>query len=93
MDKYDFLNLVVRKVEEAFPDVICFATFDSEIKVWEININDFEIYMRDEKFKKFTKPYYKMAQKFKIKIVFCYRLADERLLTELLQQENLIMNI
>ena len=93
MNKYSgFILKIVRQLEERF-NCIAYAHVDENGKWWNVCIDNYDIYMKDLEFKKFTHAWHIIAKKRGIQILFCYCKPLESKLGQLAKEENLVMNI
>ena len=93
MNKYSgFVLKIVKQIEEKF-GCIAYAYVEENDKWWCICVNDYDLYMGDEDFKKLRKNWHIIAKKRKIGIVFCYCHPIESKLSQLANNNNLVMNV
>lgn len=62
-------------------------------KWWTIGMNDYDIYKSDIRFQNLASAYRKIARKRGIKLIFVYQNATEEILSKLLNEENLLMDV
>lgn len=96
-DEHFILN-IVKKIENLKEGVISYAYKNSDLNKssswWEISVSDYDLYVKDIRFKKLMKAWYKIADANKIKIVFiCGWVPTEERLIELANDDNLILNV
>lgn len=87
-----FVLKIVRQIECKF-NCIAYAYVDETAKWWNICCNDYELYMKDEEFKKFRQNWHIISKKRGIKICFCCCNPIESKLHELVNKDNLILDV
>jgi hypothetical protein len=94
MNERKFLYKVCKDTEKKF-NVICYAykTALGSQYVWNICVNDYELYSHDAEFKDWRDNIYLQAKELSIKISFCFCNPKEENLWELAQNNNLILVI
>jgi len=85
-----FIQKVVKLTEKNF-GVICYAYKDGDW--WWICINDYDIYSKDELYKKWKENWRKIGKSISVNVTYCYCNPLESKLRELSDNDNLIMNI
>lgn len=86
-----FIQKLVKLTEERF-NVICYAYKDTN-GYWFLCLDSYDLYTKDEAFKRWKTNWYKVGQKTGVNFVYCYCNPVESRLSELAEQGNLIMNI
>lgn len=93
MNKYSgFVLKIIKQLEEKF-NCIAYAYVEDTGKLWNICVNDYDMYMSNQDFKKFRHNWHIIAKKRKIGILFFYCNTIESKLGELANKDNLVMNI
>ena len=96
MKAEDYVLGVIQKFEVKFPDVFCYAYRDANAsedhRWWLICIDDVNLYMKNETFKNFSKAWRVIGRKNGVRLVFCCRGYTEKILVDLMNKGNLIMN-
>lgn len=88
---YDAIYNILSKIEEMQGSGLAFAYYD-EAGFLSICTTNYEMYMKDARFSKFTRVWRKMLLKFKQdKVVFCCKSAKENQLFELANADNLFL--
>lgn len=96
MKAENFLLDVVCKLEARYECIACaYKEFrvDGTLAWWYVSIDNYEAYFKDSKFRVLAAAWRKIAEKNGFKIVFCYSAVSEKKLTELLENNDLIMNV
>ena len=98
MKERKFILKIIKHVEREF-GVIAYGykwTNPSRThSVWNICINNYELYMADKRFKAIANVYHKAWRKTfpdNLRMGFCYCEPKESKLLELAEQDNLVMN-
>lgn len=91
-----FIYKLVKRTEEKF-GVICYAhqswnTPKTNIW-WDICINNYEMYTKDDEYKKWKDSWHKLAKAKGISLLFAYCNPIESNLVKFANDDNLIMNI
>jgi hypothetical protein len=92
MTERKFLYRVCKDTEKKF-NVICYAyktTFGDKY-IWNLCIDDYELYMHDAEFKQWRDEVQRQAKAENIRTVFCYCYPNEENLWKLLQIDNLVI--
>lgn len=95
MGRVEFISKILTKVESLQQNVICYAyqeKFGGK-SVYNICVSDYDIYTKDERFKRLTKAWHLIAKNMNLKIIFWYCSPLEKNLVELMEADNLIMNV
>ena len=93
MNKDAFVLSILKKIESLKEGVISYSTFSKD-GYYEISVSDFDMYMKDKRFKILTTAWHKASLALGFKIVFvCGWIPTEKKLVELSEQNNLILNI
>lgn len=90
--KAGFILKIVKEIEDKF-NCIAYAYFDEKGGWWCICVDNYELYMKDDVFRKAVKIYHIISSKKKVKITFSYCKPLESKLKELAKNDNLILNI
>lgn len=97
MGRLKFIRGVLAKCESLRPGVIAYAYQNGNVSkthVWmEVCVSDLDMYFRDERFRKLTQVWYRVAARMGLGLIFCYCNPKEEKLASLAEQNNLIMNI
>ncbi len=97
MGRVKFIQGVLAKCESLRPGLIAYAYQNGNVSkthVWtEVCVSDLDMYFHDERFRKLTQAWHKVAARMGFKLIFCYCNPKEKKLASLAEQENLIMNI
>lgn len=80
---------VIKDIETNFADLIAFAYIEENGKWWNICISDYSVYCSDE-FKEKVKS---IRRKYALRLIFSYRNPDEKILLNLAEKENLVLNL
>jgi len=93
----DFVQGIISKIESMNKSVIAFAYTNGNVtgthKWWEICIDDYDMYSKDTRYKTLKNAWHKAARARNIKLLFCYRKPDEKMLTKLMEENSLLMNV
>ena len=81
---------ICKRIEKTNPNCISYAYKDCNW--WMVAVDDYEFY-RSDCLKSIRENWSKVFNKKKEKLVFCYRKPNEKLLQELMNNNNLIMNV
>lgn len=91
MKIYKFILSIIKKIESMKQGLIAYSYFDGR---WHwICLNDFDFYMKNEKFKALSKAWHKVAKTMGIEITFAYCEPKEETLAKLADEDNLILNV
>lgn len=91
MKHLKFIKQILSKCESLRPGVIAFASQDRN---WiEINVSDSDLYFNDKRFQTLTKAWHKIAEHQGFKVIFFCCSPKEKMLAELAENDNLVMNI
>ena len=93
-----FILSILKKIEESWPGVICYAYKTGNAPMtcvwWEVSVSDFDLYMHDKRFKTLTNAWHKAAKAQSHKIIFvCGWKPTEEKLVKLAEEDNLILNM
>lgn len=86
MNERKIVYKVLKAIENIFPDTIAYAYLDSW---WNICVSNYSVYCSKD-FKTFASEVHRV---YNISIVFVYCHPIEKVLLELAEQDNLILNI
>ena len=82
---------VCKRIEAVNPGCIAYAFRDD--KWLFVAVDDYEFYMHSQELRKIKNTWRKIFAAKKQNLIFCYRKPNEKLLNDLLQANNLVMNI
>lgn len=91
MTNESLISKIVRNTEAKFGG-ICYAYQDKDSGYWWIATDDYTTYS-SPKFKTWSKNWHKVADRCRVKLVFCYCNPNELALQKLADEDNLIMNV
>jgi hypothetical protein len=96
--KEDFILSVIKKIETMQEGIIAYGFFTGNLDMsytwYQINVSDYNFYMKDERFKKMSTVWHKAAKARGFLLVFVMGwYPKEQNLLELADKNNLILNI
>lgn len=91
-----FILNIVKKIESLRDGVLSYAykaeNSDGTNKRWEVVCSDLDMYLNDKRFDALRRAWGKAAKARGQKIIFIGRNPNEKILNDLLEEDNLIMN-
>lgn len=98
MTKETFILNIIKKVESLREGLIAYGYLTGNgpmtFTYWEIAVSDYEFYMKDKRFKALCKAWYQAAKSRGFTLVFvCGWIPKEKVLLELAEKDNLILNV
>lgn len=84
-----FIFSIISKLESLRQGIISFAYYDSGI-YW-VCVNDYDLYMNDEKFKLLRNTWYVAGKALGIKTIFIFKEPTEEFLLKLADMDNLFL--
>ena len=92
MKKEDIIRLMIRDIEKLDDELFVYA--HSQSRWVEVSVSKFDFYMHNVEFKKTCEKWRKILKKVGVNIVFvCGWIPEERVLIQLAEDNNLILNI
>ena len=98
METEKFILNIIKKIESLKDGVIAYAYKTGNATMtytwWEVSVSDFDLYMKDKRFKNLSNACHKAAIVHNVRLVFvCGWFPTEERLEKLANDDNLILNV
>lgn len=98
METEKFILNIIKKIESLKDGVIAYAYKTGNATMtytwWEVSVSDFDLYMKDKRFKNLSNAWHKAAIVHNVRLVFvCGCFPTEERLEKLANDDNLILNV